>query len=224
MATLILMRHGQSQWNLENRFTGWTDVPLTDRGREDAKRAGEVLKEKGFVFDLGFTSLLVRASETMDIVLDVLGQSDIPTEKDSALNERHYGSLQGLNKAETAQKHGQEQVTLWRRDFFTRPPDGESIEDCDRRTTPYFTHYILPHLAAGKNVLVTASGNSMRPIVKYLEGLSPEDTAALELGLCTPYVYEFEGDQMTKKDVIEVPGIVTKGASQSETSVEEGRV
>ena len=224
MPVLVLLRHGQSQWNLENRFTGWTDIPLTDRGKEDAKRCGEVLKEKGFTFDQAFTSRLVRASATLDIILEELGQTDIPIEVDSALNERHYGSLQGLNKAETAEKHGQEKVLLWRRDFFTPPPDGESMEDCEKRTTPFFTHYVLPLLHAGKNVIITAHGNSMRPMVKCLDGLSPEETSALELGLCTPYVYSFEGEQMTGKEVIEVPGIVTKGASQKEKSVEEGRI
>jgi 2,3-bisphosphoglycerate-dependent phosphoglycerate mutase len=224
MSTLVIIRHGQSQWNLENRFTGWTDVPLTDRGKEDAHRAGKVLKEKGFKFDTAFTSLLMRAADTLDILLEELGQKDIPVKVDSSLNERHYGSLQGLNKAETAEKHGQEQVSLWRRDFFTRPPDGESMEDCERRTTPFFTHYVLPLVHSGKNVIVTASGNSMRPMIKYLDGIIPEETAKLELGLCTPYVYTFEGEKMVNKETVEVPGIVTKGASQTEGKVEEGRV
>jgi 2,3-bisphosphoglycerate-dependent phosphoglycerate mutase len=224
MSVLVLIRHGQSQWNLENRFTGWTDVPLTDRGVADAHTAGKVLKVKGYSFDRAFTSRLQRASKTLDILLEELGQTGIPVEMDSALNERHYGSLQGLNKAETSEKHGQEQVSLWRRDFFTRPPEGESIEDCDRRTTPYFTHYILPLVHEGKNVIVAASGNSMRPMMKHLDRLSPEETAGLELGLCTPYVYHFDGNKMTKKETIEIPGIVTRGASQTEKNVQEGRV
>ena len=224
MSTLVIIRHGQSQWNLENRFTGWTDVPLTDRGKEDAHRAGKFLKEKGFKFDEAFTSLLMRAADTLTILLEELGQSDIPVHTDSALNERHYGSLQGLNKAETAEKHGQEQVTLWRRDFYTRPPDGESFEDCDRRTKPFFTHYILPLVHEGKDVIVSASGNSIRPMVRFLEDKTPEETAKLEIGLCTPYAYTFEGDKMVDNEVLEVPGIVTKGASQTEGKVEEGRV
>jgi len=224
MSILILIRHGQSQWNLENRFTGWTDVPLTDRGVQDAHTAGKFLKSKGLQFDYAFTSRLQRASKTLEILLEELGQTDIPLEFDSALNERHYGSLQGLNKAETAEKYGQEKVSLWRRDFFTRPPNGESIEDCDRRTTPFFVQYILPLVFSGKNVIVAASGNSMRPMVKYLEHISPEETAALEIGLCTPYTYHFEGEKIVSKEVMDVPGIVTKGASQTEKNVKEGTV
>ena len=224
MSILVLIRHGQSQWNLENRFTGWTDIPLTDRGKKDAHRAGKVLKEKGFKFDSAFTSRLMRASDTLKILLEELVQSDIQVEVDSALNERHYGDLQGLNKAETAEKYGQEQVSLWRRDFFTRPPNGESMEDCERRTTPFFTHYVLPLVHSGKDVIVTASGNSLRPMIKHLDEISSEETAKLELGLCTPYVYTFEGEKMINKETIEVHGIVTKGASQTESKVEDGRV
>lgn len=224
MAILVLVRHGQSQWNLENRFTGWKDVPLSARGEKDAHRAGKVLREKGFRFDIAFTSRLIRASETSRILLEELGQSSISTVMDAALNERHYGSLQGLNKAESAAKFGQEQVYQWRRSYSMRPPEGESIEDCVQRTTPFFVEHILPRVFEGKNVLVTAHGNSLRPLVKYLENLSPEETASAEFGLCTPYVYHFEGKKMTKKETIEIPGIVTKGASQTEKSVEEGRV
>lgn len=224
MSTLVLVRHGQSKWNLENRFTGWTDVPLTERGEKDAHSSGKVLKEKGYKFDVSFTSRLMRAADTLKILLEELGSPDIPVEVDSSLNERHYGSLQGLNKAETAEKHGQEQVKLWRRSFFTRPPDGESMEDCERRTWPFFTHYVLPLLKEGKDILISAHGNSMRPIVKNLEGLSPDETATAEFGLCSPYVYTFEGEKMVKKEVVEVPGIVTKGASMTEKKIEEGRV
>jgi 2,3-bisphosphoglycerate-dependent phosphoglycerate mutase len=223
MSSLVLIRHGQSQWNLENRFTGWTDVPLSERGREDAVRSGNALKERGWTFDLAFTSRLLRAADTLDIILDTMSFT-IPIMADSALNERHYGSLQGLNKAETAERYGQEQVTLWRRDYFTRPPNGESVEDCERRTLPFFLQYILPRVQEGNNVIVVAHGNSLRPIVKYLEQLSPEETAKAEFGLCTPYVYHFEGEKMTKKETIDVPGIVTKGASQTEQSVKDGRV
>ena len=221
MGTLILLRHGQSQWNLENRFAGWTDIPLTDRGRQDAAACAKVLKK--FRFDRAFTSRLLRATQTLDVVLKELKQTAIPIECDSALNERHYGDLQGLNKAETAKKFGEEQVQLWRRSYSTRPPNGESMEDCERRTKPYFLQYILPFVVKGETVFVAAHGNSLRPIIKYLDNLDPEKAATMEIGLCTPYVYTFDGDKIAKKEVLEVPGIVTKGASITETKVKEGR-
>ncbi len=221
MSTLVLIRHGQSQWNLENRFTGWTDVPLTEQGMADAAKAAEVLKE--FTFDAAFTSRLQRANQTLDTILKVIGQSP-EVMMDSALNERHYGDLQGLNKAETAEKYGQDQVQLWRRSFSTRPPNGESVEDCERRTWPFFQQYIFPHLQAGKTVIVAAHGNSLRPIVKNLEGMSGDDVAVLEIGLCTPYIYTFDGDKVVNKEIREVPGIVTKGSSLTEKKVEGGRV
>ena len=224
MSLLVLIRHGQSQWNLENRFTGWTDVPLSARGEADSGKTGKVLLERGFRFDCAFTSRLLRASDTLRIILKILGQENIPTETDSALNERHYGDLQGLNKAETAEKYGQEQTLLWRRDYFVRPPNGESIEDCGHRVTPYFKYGILPRVYEGKNVIVTASGNSMRPMVKFLENLSPEKAAVLELGLCIPYVYEFKGEKMVRKEVIDVPGVLTLGASQTKKEIKEGKV
>jgi len=224
MGTLILLRHGQSQWNLENRFTGWTDVPLTDRGRQDAALSAKALKE--FRFDMAFTSRLSRATETLDIILRELKQTRVPVTNDSALNERHYGDLQGLNKAETAAKYGEEKVQQWRRSFFTRPPgvDGESIEDCERRARPFFTHYVLPHVVAGKTVILSAHGNSLRPIIKYLDNLDPETTATLEIGLCTPYIYTFDGERLTGKEMREVEGIVTQGASLKQARVQEGRV
>lgn len=222
MGTLILVRHGQSQWNLENRFTGWTDQPLTERGRKDAAAVAKVLKK--YRFDRTFTSRLVRASETLEILLRELGQSDIPFLPDSALNERHYGDLQGLNKAETAQKYGEEMVQKWRRDFFTRPPNGESHEDCERRVRPFFRQYILPFVAKGETVLVAAHGNSLRPIIKELDRLEPQEAAHLEIGLCTPYVYTFDGDNVIGTEIIEVPGTVTQGASLIQTKVQEGRI
>jgi 2,3-bisphosphoglycerate-dependent phosphoglycerate mutase len=221
MGTLILIRHGQSQWNLENRFTGWTDVPLTEQGKSDAKETAHVLKE--FHVDHAFTSKLVRAHETLSIILDELHQK-VSTDFNVALNERHYGDLQGLNKAETAEKYGKEQVQLWRRSYSTRPPNGESIQDCYTRTVPYFEEHILPRVVKGETVLVVAHGNSLRPIMQYLEKLPDDTVATLEIGLCTPYIYTFEGEKMKKKEIREVPGIVTKGASVTEKTVTEGRV
>ncbi len=221
MSALVLIRHGQSQWNLENRFTGWTDVPLTEQGQKDASLSAHSLA--GFHFTTAFTSRLLRANQTLDVIVKELNLT-MPIEKDSALNERHYGDLQGLNKAETVEKFGKEQVQLWRRSYFTRPPNGESMEDCERRTVPFFTQYILPLVQVGQDILVVAHGNSLRPIMKYLENLDPEVVATLEIGLCTPYVYTFEGEKITGKRVIEVEGIVTKGASLEQKTVEGGRV
>lgn len=206
MGTLILMRHGQSQWNLENRFTGWTDVPLTDQGSSDASKTGEVLKE--FSIDIAFTSRLIRANKTLENVLATLGQSP-EIIKDSALNERHYGDLQGLNKSETVEKFGEEQVKLWRRSYDTRPPNGESMADCERRTMPFFKQYVWPHITAGKTVLIAAHGNSLRPIMKFLENLTPEAASSMEISLVTPYIYMFEGDKVVSHEKREVPGIVT---------------
>lgn len=222
MGVLVLIRHGQSQWNLENRFTGWTDIPLTDRGRADAVKAAATLSS--YRFDRAFTSKLNRAAETLTIILGVLKQDGIPIEADTALNERHYGDLQGLNKAETAAKFGTEQVQLWRRSYGTRPPKGESMEGCEKRTLPYFLAKIFPHVAKGETVLVAAHGNSLRPIIKYLDKLTPEAAATLEIGLCTPYVYTFDGEKLLEKEIVSVPGIVTQGASLTEKSVKEGRV
>lgn len=225
MGVLVLVRHGQSQWNLENRFAGWSDDPplLTDRGRSDVRLCAHSLKD--FSFDIAFTSRLKRGSETLSILLRELHQIGIPVVEDSALNERHYGDLQGLNRAEMARKCGEEQMRLWRRSFTARPPNGESIEDCVKRVLPFFRQYVLPHVVAGNSVLIAAHGNSMRPIVKELEGIEDgEAVAQMEIGLCTPYVYWFEGQAMTKKEVRDVPGVVTKGGSITETTVPEGRV
>lgn len=221
MSNLILLRHGQSLWNLENRFTGWSDVPLTDRGRSDALKTANTLKD--FHFDVAYTSRLQRAADTLHIILESLGQTP-PIIVDSALNERHYGDLQGLNKAETAKKYGQELVLQWRRSYDVPPPNGESIAMVKNRVLPLFQWMILPQVHAGKNVIVCASGNSLRPILQLLDGLDDETTASMDVGLCTPYVYEYEGTMMKKKHVIDVPGIVTKGASQTEAEVKEGRV
>ena len=185
---LVLVRHGQSQWNLENRFTGWVDVSITELGAKEARRAGGELK--AIVFDVAFTSELKRAQETLDILLEELGQKGLPTFKDKALNERHYGDLQGLDKAETAKKYGDAQVHIWRRSFDVKPPGGESLKDTAARTLPYFSSQILPKARAGQNVLVAAHGNSLRAIVMELEKLSPEEIMKVNIETCRPMIYE----------------------------------
>lgn len=201
MAKLVLLRHGESQWNLENRFTGWTDVPLTDKGREEARLAGERLR--GIRFDKAYTSVLQRANETLEVALRVLGQSDLPTEYDQALNERHYGDLQGLNKAETAKKYGDEQVHIWRRSYDVAPPGGESLKDTAARTLPYFEAKILPEVKSGKNVIVAAHGNSLRSIVMHLDGLTREQVLQLNLATGVPVVYDIDaGGGVTAKETL----------------------
>src|SRR5215475_7403060 len=192
MALLVLVRHGESQWNLENRFTGWVDVPLTETGRHEAQRAGELLR--GMRFDRAFTSVLQRAAETLDIILRVIGRTDLPIERDAALNERHYGDLQGLNKAETAAKFGADQVHIWRRSYDVAPPGGESLKDTAARTLPYFERVIVPRLQAGENLLVAAHGNSLRSIVMHLDGLSKEQVLELNLATGVPIVYDLAPD------------------------------
>jgi 2,3-bisphosphoglycerate-dependent phosphoglycerate mutase len=202
MATLVLLRHGQSQWNLENRFTGWVDVPLTEKGFEEARSAGEKLKD--YDFDLVYTSDLQRAHQTMDTALEVMGATDLPVIRDQALNERHYGDLQGKNKAETAKEFGEEQVHIWRRSYDVPPPGGESLKDTAARTLPYFDEHILPDLKAGKNVLVVAHGNSLRSIVMELDGLSREEVLKLNIGTGVPYVYEIDADgNVTGKSILD---------------------
>jgi 2,3-bisphosphoglycerate-dependent phosphoglycerate mutase len=192
MALLVLVRHGESQWNLENRFTGWVDVPLTETGRREAKRAGERLR--GIRFARAYTSVLQRAIETLDIILRTIGQTDIPIERDAALNERHYGDLQGLNKAETAEKFGAEQVHIWRRSYDIAPPNGESLKDTAARTLPYFERAIMPRVLAGEDVLVSAHGNSLRSIVMHLDQLTREQVLELNLGTGVPIVYDVAPD------------------------------
>lgn len=194
MATLVLVRHGQSQWNLENRFTGWIDVPLTEQGRQEAKKAGELIKEAKIRFEIAYTSVLIRAIETLEIILDVIGQKEIPITKDKALNERHYGDLQGLNKDETRKKFGDDQVKIWRRSYEVAPPNGESLKDTAARTIPYFETRIMPDLKNGKNVIVAAHGNSLRSIVMHLEHLTKEQVLALELATGVPIRYEINSD------------------------------
>ncbi len=211
MPKLILLRHGESQWNLENRFTGWVDVPLSPRGEEEARKAGEKLKN--IQIDKRYTSVLKRAIDTDTIALEVAGKLDIPVERDKALNERHYGALQGLNKEETAQKYGKEQVHLWRRSYDIAPPkdvtplnpDGisESLKDTADRVIPYFLNKIKPDLDAGLNVLVTAHGNSLRALVMYLDGLTKEEVLELNIPTGVPIVYEFENGKIVNKYYLE---------------------
>ena len=190
MARLVLLRHGESQWNLENRFTGWVDVPLSVRGVQEAKNAGDKLR--GFTFDRAFTSVLIRANETLRLVLDTIGQPKIPIEKDKALNERMYGDLQGLNKAETAKKYGDEQVKIWRRSYDVRPPGGESLKDTANRVLPYYESKIKPCLLKGETVLIAAHGNSLRALVMELEQLSKEQVLELNIPTGVPLFYELD--------------------------------
>ena len=192
MGTLVLIRHGQSQWNLENRFTGWIDVPLTDAGREEARRGAALIH--GITCDRAFTSALQRAQETLRIVLETIGQPDVPVERDQALNERHYGALQGLNKADTAKQFGEEQVRLWRRSYDIAPPEGESLKDTAARTLPYFDEKILPLVKAGQTILVVAHGNSLRSIVMRLDHLTKEELLHLNLATGAPILYEIDTD------------------------------
>ncbi len=188
MARLVLLRHGESQWNLENRFTGWVDVPLSPRGIQEAKNAGEKLRS--FTFDRAFTSVLARAQETLRLALEVIGQTNIPIEKDKALNERMYGELQGLNKAETAKKYGDEQVKIWRRSYDVRPPGGESLKDTADRVLPYYENKITPCVLKGETILIAAHGNSLRALVMQLEQLTKEQVLELNIPTGAPLLYE----------------------------------
>ena len=187
MGKLVLVRHGQSQWNLENRFTGWVDVPITPLGEKEAHRAGQELKD--VKFDVAFTSELQRAQQTLKIILEEIGQTSLPVTKDKSLNERHYGDLQGLDKAETVKKFGEQQVHIWRRSFDVKPPNGESLKDTAERTLPYFKNTILPAAMKG-NVLISAHGNSLRAIVMDLDKLSPEQIMLVNIETCRPIYYD----------------------------------
>jgi 2,3-bisphosphoglycerate-dependent phosphoglycerate mutase len=190
MARLVLLRHGESQWNLENRFTGWVDVPLSEKGVEEARQAGEKLR--GFTFDRAFTSVLTRANETLRIVLETVGQTNIPIERDKALNERMYGDLQGLNKAETAKKYGDAQVKIWRRSYDVKPPGGERLKDTAERALPYYENTIKPHLLKGETIIIAAHGNSLRALVMELDQLSKEEVLELNIPTGVPLLYEFD--------------------------------
>jgi len=192
MADLILLRHGQSQWNLENRFTGWIDVPLSERGVAEARAAGAKLR--GRRIDRVYMSVLQRAIETARLALEEAGIVGLPSERDAALNERMYGALQGKNKDEARREFGDEQVKLWRRSYDVRPPEGESLADTAARVLPYWESRILPDLLAGRNVLVAAHGNSLRALVMHLEGLSREQVLALEIPTGVPILYDIGPD------------------------------
>jgi 2,3-bisphosphoglycerate-dependent phosphoglycerate mutase len=197
LAILVLIRHGQSLWNAENRFTGWTDIDLSKKGENEAEEAGKKLEN--ITFDVVHTSALMRAQRTAEIIIQHNKISkDIPTYKDERLNERHYGSLQGLNKTETAEKYGAEQVHIWRRSFDISPPDGESLKTTAERTLPYFKDDIVKHLDEGKNILISAHGNSLRAIVMYIENISKEDIVKLEIQTGVPRTYEYKNNTFTK--------------------------
>ena len=200
MANLILIRHGQSVCNASTRFTGWTDVDLSDKGVIEAEEAGRQLSD--IRIDVVHTSDLIRAQRTAKIVMQQNESSgeDVPTRYDWRLNERHYGALQGLNKAETAEKHGAEQVQIWRRSFDVPPPEGESLEMTAERTIPYFTEEILPDLESGKNVLVSAHGNSLRSIVMHIEKISPNDIVSLEIPTGSPLLYRHDKNGTIRVD------------------------
>jgi 2,3-bisphosphoglycerate-dependent phosphoglycerate mutase len=216
MPTLVLIRHGQSTWNLENRFTGWWDVDVTEKGAEEARAAGRLMKEKGLDFDLTFTSLQTRAIKTLNLALEEMGRLWLPVEKNWRLNERHYGGLTGLDKAETAARHGDDQVKIWRRSFDTPPPvlkkgseydlssdrryagidvpATESLKDTIARVLPYWDARIAPELKADKRVLISAHGNSLRALVKHLSGISDDEITGLEIPTGQPIVYELDAD------------------------------
>ena len=197
MTILVLIRHGQSVWNATNRFTGWTDVELSEKGEGEAATAGEQLAEVSF--DVVHTSALIRAQKTAEIVMSKNRVSgEIPTKQDERLNERNYGDLQGLNKAETAEIHVAEQVHIWRRSFDVPPPGGESLEMTAERTIPYFVEEIIPDLDSGMNVLVAAHGNSLRSIVMHIEEISPEEITKLEIPTGVPMCYKFDNGKISR--------------------------
>ena len=191
---LVLVRHGQSEWNLKNLFTGWRDVDLTEQGIAEAKEAGRKLKAKGIVFDVGYTSALKRAQRTLDILLGEMGQTGLPIIRDQALNERDYGDLSGLNKDDARKKWGEEQVHIWRRSYDIAPPGGESLRDTLARTLPYYVQEILPAVLQGKRTVVAAHGNSLRALVMVLEKLSPEGILKREIATGVPIIYHLNAD------------------------------
>ena len=196
---LILVRHGQSEWNAKNLFTGWKDPGLTDQGVSEAKNAGKLILEQNIEFDVMYTSMLSRAQKTGDIILGILSHKVIPIIKNEALNERHYGSLAGLNKDDARKKWGQEQVHIWRRSFDIPPPDGESLKDTADRVLPYFETEIMPKVISGSSILIAAHGNSLRALIMKLDSISSEDIVKLEIPTGAPIQYEFTSDGMVDK-------------------------
>ena len=231
MYKLVLIRHGESQWNQENRFTGWQDVDLSEKGRAEALKGGNALKEKGFKFDVAYTSVLKRAIHTLDYVLNQVDQVWLPVHKEWRLNERHYGALQGLNKAETAAKHGEEQVKIWRRSYDTPPPPmdkndprhpshdprykgvpanelprGDSLKDTVARFLPLWKNTIAPEIKAGKKVLIVAHGNSLRALMQHLENMTPDEIMGVNMPTGIPMVYELDKDfKVLKKEFVGDP-------------------
>jgi 2,3-bisphosphoglycerate-dependent phosphoglycerate mutase len=191
---LVLVRHGQSDWNLKNLFTGWKDPDLTEQGIKEAKDAGRKLKAQGFKFDIAFTSVLKRAQHTLDLMLAEIGQTGLPTKKNLALNERDYGDLSGLNKDDARKRWGEEQVHIWRRSYDVPPPGGESLKDTLARALPYYVQEILPCVLRGERVLVAAHGNSLRALIMVLEKLTPENILKRELGTGVPIIYRLNED------------------------------
>ncbi|MDC0421067.1 2,3-bisphosphoglycerate-dependent phosphoglycerate mutase [Gammaproteobacteria bacterium] len=202
---LILVRHGQSEWNEQNLFTGWKDPGLTELGIKEAKNAGSLISDKGIQFDEMFTSMLVRAQDTGAIILDSINQQNIPITKNKALNERNYGSLAGLNKDDARKKWGEEQVHIWRRSFDIPPPEGESLKDTAERVLPYFHEYIMPKVIQGLSILVAAHGNSLRALIMELDLISSEDIVKLEIPTGAPIQYEFNqnGEVVNKTKLYE---------------------
>ena len=196
---LILVRHGQSEWNAKNLFTGWKDPGLTDQGVSEAKNAGKLILEQKIEFDVMYTSMLSRAQKTGDIILGILNHKEIPIIKNEALNERHYGSLAGLNKDDARKKWGEEQVHIWRRSFDIPPPDGESLKDTADRVLPYFETEIMPKVISGSSILIAAHGNSLRALIMKLDSISSEDIVKLEIPTGAPIQYEFTSDGMVDK-------------------------
>ena len=196
---LVLVRHGQSEWNAKNLFTGWKDPGLTDQGVSEAKNAGKLILEQKIEFDVMYTSMLSRAQKTGDIILRILNHKEIPIIKNEALNERHYGSLAGLNKDDARRKWGDEQVHIWRRSFDIPPPDGESLKDTADRVLPYFETEIMPKVISGSSILIAAHGNSLRALIMKLDSISSEDIVKLEIPTGAPIQYEFTSDGIVDK-------------------------
>ena len=200
---LVLLRHGESEWNLKNLFTGWTDVDLSPKGVEEAKEAGRRLKARGFKFDVAFTSALIRAQRTLELTLAELGQTGLPKSRDKALNERHYGDLCGLNKDDARKKWGEQQVHLWRRSYDVQPPGGESLKDTVARALPYYCQNILPAVLDGKHVLVSAHGNSLRALAMVLDRLTEETIPGMEIATGVPLVYHLNPDStVASKEIL----------------------